>query len=139
MEFNATFIVSAISFIVFVIIMNAIFYKPLQKVVDERQQFIDEANEEAKFNTDKSEAILKDKEKKIKKARFDAKKIILDKTQDAKTHKSSLTSEAQKKASINVENAKIEIQKSQEEAQDALNQESEEIAKMISQKILGNI
>ena len=41
MEFNATFIASAISFIVFTLIMNAVFYKPLGKVVSERQKFID--------------------------------------------------------------------------------------------------
>ena len=61
MEFNATFIISAISFIVFTLIMNAIFYKPLQKVVSERQKFIDETLEEAKVHTKKSEAILKDR------------------------------------------------------------------------------
>ncbi len=58
MEFNATFIVSAISFIVFTIIMNAIFYKPIQKIVTERQKFIDENYEEAKKHKANSEKIL---------------------------------------------------------------------------------
>ena len=37
MEFNATFFVTAISFIVFTFIMNKIFYTPLTKVIDERR------------------------------------------------------------------------------------------------------
>ena len=50
MEFNATFLIAAISFVVFTIIMNAIFYKPLQKIVDERQKFTEDTNAEAKAN-----------------------------------------------------------------------------------------
>ena len=47
MEFNATFIVAFVSFIIFTVIMNLILYKPLSKVVAQRQQFIDENYEEA--------------------------------------------------------------------------------------------
>ena len=36
MEFNATFIITAISFIIFVFLMNTILYRPLEKIVDER-------------------------------------------------------------------------------------------------------
>ena len=57
MEFNATFIASAISFIVFSIIMNAIFYKPLGNIVVQRQKFIDETLEEAKANSAKPSAL----------------------------------------------------------------------------------
>ena len=40
MEFNATFLVSAISFILFVFIMNAILYKPVIKIMEEREAFL---------------------------------------------------------------------------------------------------
>lgn len=40
MEFNATFFVTAISFIVFTFIMTKFFYAPLTKVIDEREDFI---------------------------------------------------------------------------------------------------
>lgn len=48
MEFNATFLISAISFILFTLIMNKIFYKPLERVMDERQKFIDDTKSDAK-------------------------------------------------------------------------------------------
>ena len=75
MEFNATFLVTAISFIVFCIIMNAIFYKPLEKIVAERKKFIDNTNEEAKHNREKSASILKDRTEKLGSAKQNAKKI----------------------------------------------------------------
>ncbi|MDD3436512.1 MAG: hypothetical protein PHC64_05090 [Candidatus Gastranaerophilales bacterium] len=137
MEFNATFIVSAISFIVFVFIMNAIFYKPLQKVVDQRQKFIDDTNEEAKSHRVKSEAILKDKAKKLEKIKHEAKKIISEKSEEVKTQKTSMTSEAQQKALQKVESTKGELQKSSDEAQKVLSQEAKTLAEVITAKVLG--
>lgn len=139
MEFNATFIASAISFIVFVLIMNAIFYKPLQKAVEGRQKFIDDTLTEAKTHKEKSEAILKDKEVKLEQAKQDAKKIILDKTDDAKAKKSALATEAQQKAVEKINGAKEELRKSDEEAQQVLSEEVQKLAQDISSKILGKV
>lgn len=139
MEFNATFIVSAISFIVFTFIMNAIFYKPLQNIVLERQKFVDDTLEKAKHHKKKSEAILKDKERKIIQTRHDAKKIISEKSDEAKNQKTALTTEAQQKAIQKVDNAKNELQKSSDEAQGVLSQEAKKIAEDIAAKILGKV
>ncbi len=139
MEFNATFIVSAISFIVFTLIMNAIFYKPLSKIVAQRQTFIDETLEEAKSHTQKSEAILKDKEQKVENTKHDAKRIISDKINEIKTQKTALTSDAQQKAVKQISEAKNELLQSQEEAQNVLQEEAKKLASDISSKILGQM
>lgn len=137
MEFNATFIASAISFIVFVFIMNAIFYKPLQTVVDKRQEFIDETTKETKAHKEKSELILKDKAKKIEITKHDAKKIILEKTEDVKNQKASMTAQAQQESFGKVETAKDELQKSYEDAEGTLAEETKKLAQQIADKILG--
>lgn len=137
MEFNATFIVSAISFIVFTLIMNAIFYKPLSKIAAERQKFVDDTLEEAKFYNKKSEAILKDKERKIEKTKHDAKKIILDKSDEAKSQKAGLTAEAQQKAVSQIESAKADLHQAKDNAQEILSEEAKKIAQNIATKILG--
>ena len=74
MEFNATFLVSAISFILFTLIMNKIFYKPLEKVMAERQKFIDDAKTDAFNSSSKADAILKDREDRLNKSTADSKK-----------------------------------------------------------------
>ena len=137
MEFNATFIASAISFIVFTIIMNAIFYKPLDKTVSERQNFIDETLKEAKEHNEKSEAIIKDKEKKIEKTKHDARKLIVDKTGEVKAKKSDLASSAQQKAVETINEAKGELMLSKDEAQKVLDEHAQRLAQSISAKILG--
>lgn len=138
MEFNATFIASAISFIVFVFIMNAIFYKPLQSIVDKRQSFIDDTNKETKAHKEKTETVLKDKAKKIESTKHEAKKIITAKTEDVKNEKAKLAAQAQQESAQKVEGAKSELQKSYDEAQGILTDETKKLAQDIAAKILGN-
>lgn len=137
MEFNATFIVSAISFIVFTLIMNAIFYKPLSKTVSERQKFVDDTLKEAKAHSEKSEALLKDKAKKLETTKHDARKIISEKSDETKNQKSAMASDAQQKAIQEVDNAKSELQKSKDEAQAVLSEETKNLAQDIASKVLG--
>lgn len=137
MEFNATFLVSIISFTIFTIVMNAIFYKPLQNIVLERQKFIDETNEEAKSHAKKAESILKDKNHKVEQAKLQAKKLIADRTDEAKTKKTDLTSDAQKKAVEKITYAKEDLQKSKDAAQEVLSNEVKILAEHISSKLLG--
>ena len=65
MEFNATFIISAISFIIFTIIMNKIFYKPVGNIINERQKFIDGTLEAAKKSDAEADSILKERDTKL--------------------------------------------------------------------------
>lgn len=137
MEFNATFLVSAISFIVFAFIMNAIFYKPLQKIVQEREEFIAKTNDETKMNFDKSENILKEKEEKLETTRSDAKKIISNKSDEMKQQKEAQTKEAQAVAAQKISEAKNNLQNEKQNAQNELSDYAKSIASDISSKILG--
>lgn len=139
MEFNATFIVTAISFVIFSIIMNAIFYKPLQKIVDERQNFIEDTNKDAKIKNKKADAIVKDKELKIEKTKQDAKKIITGKAEEVNARKAELASSAQRKAAEDIEVAKNSLNQSVDEAQVGLDLAVEDLATEISSKILGKV
>lgn len=137
MEFNATFIVSAISFIVFSIIMNWIFYKPIRRVVDERQELLDEHHKEAALAKEKAESLLTDKEKKLENSKHEAKSIISNKADEGKSQKTEMAKEAQLKAVETISAAKEQLQKSKNEAQEILSNEVVDIAKNISSKIFG--
>lgn len=137
MEFNATFLISAISFIVFVFIMNAIFYNPLEKIVKERKKFIDENYAEAEIHKTKAAALLKDKEEKLSNAATDAKKIMLDKTTESKVQKDSMTDGTRQKASEEITQAKDELLQSTHDAKNVLKSQIVSLAQSISTKILG--
>ena len=51
LEFNATFIVAIISFAVFIVIMNAIFYRPILEIIKKRDDYINSNY----FDTEKNE------------------------------------------------------------------------------------
>ena len=137
MEFNATFIVAFVSFIIFTVIMNLILYKPLSKIVMERQNFIDDNYKEAKLKHEKSEAILRDKERKLEKTKLEAKKTLADKVAETKNQKAAMTSSAQQKAGSTIDKAKAELQNKKADAQGILSKQVVNLAQDISSKILG--
>lgn len=137
MEFNATFLVSAISFIIFVFVMNAIFYKPLEKIVDERKKFVDGNYHEAESHKTRAKKLVKDKEDKLNKASADAKKIMVEKTDLSKAQKETMTTESRQKATDNISQAKEELNKSTQDATQALTSQVVDLAQNISSKILG--
>ncbi len=59
-EFNATFIVSIVSFVVFIFIMNLIFYKPVLSIIRKREEYIIDNNNEAKDLTRRTNEALQE-------------------------------------------------------------------------------
>ena len=47
-EFNATLIVAMFSFVVFMFIMNAIFYRPILNIIRKRENYVNDNYEAAK-------------------------------------------------------------------------------------------
>ena len=55
-EFNATFLVAMLSFVVFILIMNAIFYNPILGIIRKREEYISSNYEDSKrFEEDAKE------------------------------------------------------------------------------------
>ena len=119
------------------VIMNFILYKPLNKIIMERQQFFDDHYKDANLKKEQAKSILADKVEKLEKSKLDAKKIITEKTEDVKTQKKVITTDAQQKATQTIDLAKVELGKSKVEAQEVLSAQVFGLAQDISSKILG--
>lgn len=138
MEFNATFIVSAISFIIFVVLMNIILYAPLQKVVEERKKTVDNNYNEANANSEKSTALLKDRVDKILKAGQDAKSVINAKSNDANIKRDEITQSAKEESLKNIEANREYFDNATQEAKEILKANVVGLAQSISDKFLGS-
>lgn len=136
MEFNATFFVTAISFIVFTFIMNKIFYAPLTKVIDEREEFINNAVTEAKDNTNQAENLLKNKEETLNATVKKTRKIITSAAEKANSDGEVLTEEAKRQARLKIEDGKSSISKEKEAAQNELKSKVKDLAEIIASKVL---
>ena len=137
MEINATFLIAAISFIVFVIIMNFIFYKPIEEIVKKRENFIDENLDEAKKNNAASQKLNDEYDKKINDANLYGKSVIDKETTAAKGKKAELIHEAQQKAAQKIITHQQELKKTYAEVKNSLQDEAKSLADEISAKLFG--
>lgn len=137
MEFNATFLVSIISFIAFTWIMNKIFYNPLDNVIGKRQQFIEETANAAKNMSDEADMISKTREEKLTQADKDAKKLINENVSDANGKAKQSVDDAKKQSCEHIISAKNELNNQAEQTKELLKDNIKELAENISQKILG--
>jgi len=138
MEFNATFLVSGISFVVFTILMNMIFYKPLQRIVEKRQRFLDYNYYLAKSNADKSEALLKDRDDKLNGAFASAKNLINEKSDEANAQKDEQTAKARKESQKHLDKSRLYFKNATNSANEELKGQVVTLAQAISDKFLVN-
>lgn len=137
MEFNATFLVSVISFLVFVEIMNRIFYAPITKVVGERQELLDTNYNEAKKFDDDAEGILKDREVRLGDAETKSRKIISERIEAENSRGKSMTVEASQKSANIIQARKDELAQEKDAVQDELNSKIHGLAENIASKVMG--
>ena len=137
MEFNATFIVSIISFIVFTLIMNEILYKPITNIVEEREHMINENYENAAVSKDKTTAIYTDRDEKLSKTAADNKKLTAEKMAEANNIAKNKTNEAKQNSAAQIDSAKQEIQSKSEVLNNEVKGRINELAESISAKVLG--
>ena len=136
MEFNGTFIVAFISFIIFTFIMNIILYKPINDIVSKRKNYIDTNYDKAKDNSEKTKAILEDRKNQLAKARLGAKEDVDKKIGLIKNQREEITLKAQKEAKELVEQNRLQSINSSNEAKETLKVEIKNLAQMISDRFL---
>ncbi|MFI3300525.1 MAG: ATP synthase F0 subunit B [Candidatus Gastranaerophilales bacterium] len=136
LEFNATFLISLISFVIFIFIMNMIFYKPILTAMNERKRLVDTNYEDAKKCNDKSDELLKQKDEKLDGALVQSRKIISDKTDEMNKKSKILLDETKALSLDKIKNAKDEINQQVETSQSELSDSAVDIAKLVTSKIL---
>lgn len=76
LSINATFIFVLISFIIFVFLMNLICYKPIMKVIAEREKFYEKNRKTVDETKGKTEEIIKEADNEIRNAKFESANIL---------------------------------------------------------------
>ena len=83
MEFNATFLVAAISFIAFTLIMQKIFYAPISDIIAKRKAYFDENSALTSKNNFNAQRIREDKDNDILASKTEAKNMIMSEVEKA--------------------------------------------------------
>lgn len=136
MEFNATFLISAISFIVFVFIMNAVLYQPVMKIMDERKAFIDKNEQDVLNANSETNDYKAKKEEELSLAKTEAKNIVEKGTEKFTEENKNILSNYTSEQKSKIEEEKGKLRQESEDSKEYLNKSSEDIAQIISNKIL---
>lgn len=137
MEFNATFLISAISFIVFVVIMNKIFYKPILKIMKERQAFVEQNYNEADNFERITEERFQFRENQLEASRTSSREKIAKESQELKDARNKELASYKEEVYSNIHQQKEEMRNSAIEAKEVLKDKVVDIAKDISDILLG--
>lgn len=137
MEFNGTFLVTIISFVLFVFVMNKILYEPINNIVAQRREFVDENMRTADINHKKANEISAQKEEKLKGARNDARNKYSDAVVDFKNKKNDILKNAQCDADNELMQTYENLNNLSNEAKEGLKGRMTDLANDIVEKMIG--
>lgn len=138
LQFDGTFILIAISFVFFMLLMQAVFYGPMTKVRQERQSYIDGKNQAASASLEESESLKNKHESTVTKARIAASKEISNSTLEANKEKSDALDNITQEVNKKINTAREELEKDKAKAKSVLQSDVLSLAQMISGKVLGH-
>ncbi|MCM1265834.1 MAG: ATP synthase F0 subunit B [Candidatus Gastranaerophilales bacterium] len=137
LEFNATFFVAMFSFIVFMMMMNSILYKPLTKIEEDRENLISKNYSDAKVTSEKSESLKQQHETNLEKSRNLAKDNFNKKVAGYKDKKDNILESAKNLAKKDLAVMQAELDGDEREAKLLLKSQLKDLANMVASKVLG--
>nr|NP_053855.1 ATP synthase CF0 B' subunit [Porphyra purpurea]P51245.1 RecName: Full=ATP synthase subunit b', chloroplastic; AltName: Full=ATP synthase F(0) sector subunit b'; AltName: Full=ATPase subunit II [Porphyra purpurea]AAC08131.1 ATP synthase CF0 B' chain (subunit II) [Porphyra purpurea] len=137
-DFNGTLPLMALQFLILMLLLNTIFYKPVTKILDERDEYIRTTLTTASSMLVKADELAAKYEEDLSKARRDAQAKIAASQKDAQ----SIVSEDIKKAQMNAEKLITEASKQlniqKEEALKTLEDQVDTLSDQIKTKLLSS-
>ena len=136
-DFNATLPLMAIQFILLTVVLTFVFYKPVAKVIDERESYINGNLATASEKLIKADELYSEYDEQLKTARVNAQAVIAQAEKEAKDVVNLEIDQARKDATKLIEktNAELETQKSL--ALQQLETQVDELSQLIKEKLLG--
>ena len=136
-EFNATFIIAMLSFVIFILIMNAIFYQPVLNIIRKREDYI-QSNYEDSANSEKNaKQIDEDRDKQINSVQTKCRKEFYTAVNQLQENAAGKIKDAKESSKNAIMNEKSRL--SQEEAvlqQKLQSSVVEDLANSITEKLL---
>jgi F-type H+-transporting ATPase subunit b len=136
-DFNATLPLMAIQFILLTVVLTFIFYKPVSKVIDEREIYISGNLTQASEKLIKADELYKEYDEQLKAARVNAQSIIAQSEKEAKDVVALEITEARADAAKLIEQTNKELEAQKSLALQKLETQVDELSQLIKEKLLG--
>jgi len=125
-----------ITFIILLLILKKIAWKPILGALDEREKFIRDSLDKSEKARSEAERLLALNQTNLNKAEEEAQKIIAQGRDFAEKLKAQIVEESKTEAKKIVDNAGAEIKRKQDEAFESLKSQISELAVQAAEKIL---
>ncbi len=133
---NGTMFVQIINFFVLVLVLNFVFYKPIQKVIEERQTYILTNRATAQQRLEEAKKLATDYEAQLVDTRREAQDLIAQAETDAQKIRADRLAQVQQEAQARLESARAEVQQAKAVALANLPQEVNALSAQITSKLL---
>lgn len=137
-EFNGTLIVAMISFVVFMFVMNAIFYRPILGIIRKRDDLVNQNYEQAKELADNAQKINAEYQTKLADAKTENRTNMALEIENAQKKSFDVIQQAKDNAKIQIQNNKDIIEKEKENLYGEVNSELiKDLSSQIVKKVVG--
>jgi F-type H+-transporting ATPase subunit b len=136
-DFNATLPLMAIQFILLTVILTFVFYKPIAKLLDERETSISTNLAEASEKLIKADELYKQYDEQLKLARTNAQSVIAESEKEAKEIVAAEINQARQDAANLIQQTNKELEAQKSLALQKLETQVEELSQLIKEKLLG--
>jgi F-type H+-transporting ATPase subunit b len=137
-DFNATLPLIAFHFVVFMVLLNAIFYKPVTKILDNRDEYIRNSLTTASTALNKADKLTLQYEQELSHARREAQELIRLSQKEAQLIVLQKIKNAQNNAENLVKEASQQLIIQKEQAMKTLENQVETLSDQIQSKLLDN-
>ncbi len=135
-DFDATLPLMAVQVVILTFILNALFFKPVGRVVEEREDYVNTSRAEAKKKIAEVEKLESDLKNQLKEARIAAQKVILDAEEDSDNLYKEALALATSEANSSREDARREIDSQRDKALNQLKSEADNLGDLIVERLL---
>ena len=138
-DFNATLPLMALQFILLTVALTFIFYKPVAKVLEERETFISTNLAQASEKLVTADELYKQYDEQLKEARTSAQSVIAESEKEAKDIVALEITQARKDATSLIEQTNKELEAQKSVALQQLETQIDELSALIKEKLLGKV
>jgi len=135
-DFDATLPLMAIQVVILTFILNSLFFKPVGKVVEEREQYVTTSRKQAREKIAEVERLEKNLKNQLKEARLAAQKVIQEAEDDSEALYKEALLLATSEANASRENARNEIEAQRDAALNQLKADSKQLGELIVSRLL---
>ncbi len=135
-DFDATLPLMAIQVVLLTFILNSLFFKPVGRVVEEREGYVNTTQVESKQKLVQVEKLEGDLKAQLKEARSQAQKLINEAEQDSDQLYREALALATSEANASREQARLDIDSQKQSALNQLKGDSEQLANLIIERLL---